>query len=151
MCRHYSPAHWAPQTLHDCGGGGIIGQVYIAWLELPGGKEEVTEITKGLKDSEAWWKRVEEKVDLFSDPVILGASVAIFAPNMDISLGVKEYEKPSGSLPLSGRGSGVDSPTTRLLFAGARFLVEYENRFLDASGKERGYRMILDLDRLEEN
>jgi len=117
----------------------------------PSGKEEGAESIKRLKDSEAWWKSVEEKADLFSDPVILGVSVVIIAPNMQISHVVKEYDEPSGSFPLSGEESGVDRPATRLLFAGARFFVEYENRFMDESGMERGYRMILDLDLLEEN
>ena len=89
----------------------------------PSGKEEGAESIKRLKDDEAWWKTVEEKADLFSDPVILGASVVIFAPNMQISHVVKEYDEPSGSFPLSGGGSGVDRPTARLLFAGARFFV----------------------------
>lgn len=104
-----------------------------------------------------WWRQVEAKAGLFSDPVILGVSIYVcHEPRRFTSVTVKSFEAPRSSmleswikdLSQSETLPDVGRPTLVHWHAGGRRLVKYRNLFLDASGKRKGYQLVLDLDRI---
>jgi hypothetical protein len=120
--------------------------------------KEMAACHPGPGHHKAWWDRVEANAGLFSDPVILGASIYVCHESMrTVSMTVKAFDAPESTvleswindLSPSSAFPDVGRPSLVHRHAGGRRLVKYRNVFLDASGKRRGYQLVLDLERLE--
>jgi hypothetical protein len=112
-------------------------------------KECRTDLPTEIESSAAWEKRVDSGAELFSEPVILGASVICYLPNATMYLAVKVYEKPTESFSRVMVLPRTEPPSVSLWYTRERRVIHYEDHVLDSSGVTKGYRLVLDLDRLE--
>ena len=108
-------------------------------------------LARQVEKIQAWNARAEREAPLFDDPAILGASVTIHSARSVSRMGVKAFDEPEGMIALPGGSQDEGYPSVTLWFTGTRFLAEYEARFPEVSGVQRGYRLFFDLERLKES
>jgi len=112
--------------------------------------KNIEELRDFVERQEAWFNGFKDRMDIFEDDVILGASVITrYSGESTSSMTIKSFENPSFSWPISLGSAGVNAPAVRLWYMDGRHVAKYENRVQDASGQVRGYKLILDLDLLE--
>jgi hypothetical protein len=134
--------------LHEMASKYALEEVDVS-MENP--KEDFEDFIDYIERQENWFDQYRDQFDLFDDPAILGASVITkYDGHTTSSISLKAFEIPAGSWPLSMGSPGINRPSARLWYADGQHIVKYENKIQDAEGRIKGYKMILDLDRLEE-
>ena len=97
-----------------------------------------------------WERHAAAEKDLFSDAVILGAGVVESCEGATVNTEIKPYDELARSWSRTMFWPKVKEwPASSLWYVGRRQVVRYEDRVTDASGKNRGFRLILDLELLE--
>jgi hypothetical protein len=126
---------------------------FLAMLadEFPveGCADDPEEMVEEIRQLERWWARAEAGDDVLSHPAVMGAEVMRYCGDRELGYSVKESTGPQGAWSPAMLFPPDEYPAVSLWHLGAHRLVRYEHRMPQPEGITRGYRLTLDLERID--